>query len=75
MAKGAALTRLYENFVVSRPVKLSRGLITLLPVTPEIRRSPLFQYLDLEEYETAYEPSPILWYYAVQWLSKKVSLL
>lgn len=67
---GAVLSRIENDFLVDYPVTRSKGVITLLPLTNEIKASKVFPYLNCEKGK-----SDGGWYfYAVEWLVKQVLL-
>lgn len=57
------------DFITTRPIIRSKGVVTWIEVTDGIRASPSFPYLDLRK--SRHDKK--MYFYAVQWLAKRVS--
>ena len=57
------------DFITTRPIIRSKGVVTWIEVTDNVRSSPIFPYLDLR----GSKHDNRNYFYAVQWLAKRVS--
>lgn len=70
VAKGAVLSRIYDNFITNDEITRTKGNLTLMNVTPKIKRSRIYKRLLTEKKTDGKE-----WYWGVTYLVKQVRRL